>query len=137
MRLKFDKQTSLDFQVLGTNAKFCTLAKDEADDECRTQNGFVYAYNFNKNTRHTNFNVNGVGRTEGYVALVGFTRRVNTNTQNVNFGWWTEPKPKAKITQWETYHYGGVNFDWQRGRQQREDQGGGGPNLQRPTLLHG
>ncbi|HWS86178.1 MAG TPA: DUF5916 domain-containing protein [Pyrinomonadaceae bacterium] len=135
MRLKFDKQTSLDFQVLGTNANFCSLAKDEADDSCRTQNGFVYAYNFNKNTRHTNFNVNGVGRTPGYHALVGFTRRVNTNGHNLNFGWWTEPKPKAKVTQWETYHYAGGSFDWQGRSQNWTYEGQVGPNLQRQSFI--
>ncbi|HEX8119546.1 MAG TPA: DUF5916 domain-containing protein, partial [Pyrinomonadaceae bacterium] len=51
-RFKFDKQTSLDFQVLGTNARSCSFGKTEADDRCRTRNGFVYADNFNKNTRH-------------------------------------------------------------------------------------
>jgi len=134
-RFKFDKQTSLDFQVLGTNAKFCTLAKNEADDKCRTQNGFVYAYNFNKNARHHYFNVNGVGRTEGYVALVGFTRRVNTNSVNTNFGYFTEPKPKAKITSWETNHYAGGSFDWQGRSQNWTYEGQVGPNLQRQTYV--
>ena len=134
-RFKFDKQTSLDFQVLGTNARFCTLGKTEADDECSTQNGFVYAYNFSKNSRHHYFNVNGVGRTAGYVALVGFTRRVNTNSQNFNFGYFTEPKPKAKVTSWETNHYAGSSFDWQGRSQNWIYEGQFGPNLQRQTFI--
>jgi hypothetical protein len=134
-RFKFDKQTSLDFQVLGTNARFCSLAKNETDDRCNTQNGFVYAYNFNKNARHHYFNVNGVGRTEGYVALVGFTRRVNTNGHNFNFGYFTEPKPKAKITSWETNHYAGGSFDWQGRSQNWTYEGQFGPNLQRQTYV--
>jgi hypothetical protein len=134
-RLKFDKQTSLDVQVLGTTAHLCTFAKTENDDTCRTQNGFVYAYNFNKNARHWNFNTNAVGRTTGYVALVGFTRRVNTNSQNFNFGWWTEPKPKAKITSWEMYHYAGGSFDWQGRSQNWTYEGQVGPNLQRQTFI--
>ncbi|MFL6335623.1 MAG: DUF5916 domain-containing protein [Pyrinomonadaceae bacterium] len=134
-RFKFDKQTSLDFQVLGTNAKFCQLAKEQAGDQCRTQNGFVYAYNFSKNARHHYYNVNGVGRTEGYVALVGFTRRVNTNAVNTNFGYFTEPKPKAKITSWETSHYAGGSFDWQGRSQNWTYEGQVGPNLQRQTFV--
>ena len=134
-RIKFDKQTSLDFQVLGTNAKFCSLAKEKADDTCTTQNGFVYAYNFSKNARHHYFNVNGVGRTEGYVALVGFTRRVNTNSVNTNFGYFTEPKPKAKITSWEMNHYAGGSFDWQGRSQNWTYEGQVGPNLQRQSFI--
>jgi hypothetical protein len=134
-RLKFDKQTSLDVQVLGTNARFCAFARKEADDTCRTQNGFVYAYNFNKNARHHYFNVNGVGRTEGYVALVGFTRRVNTNSVNTNFGYFTEPKPKAKITSWEMNHYAGGSFDWQGRSQNWTYEGQVGPNLQRQSFV--
>ena len=134
-RLKFDKQTSLDVQVLGTNARFCAFAKKEADDTCRTQNGFVYAYNFNKNARHHYFNVNGVGRTAGYVALVGFTRRVNTNSVNTNFGYFTEPKPKAKITSWEMNHYAGGSFDWQGRSQNWTYEGQVGPNLQRQSFF--
>ncbi len=134
-RFKFDKQTSLDFQVLGTTAHLCTFAKTEDKDKCQTQNGFVYAYNFNKNARHHYFNVNGVGRTEGYVALVGFTRRVNTNGHNFNFGYFTEPKPKAKITSWETNHYAGGSFDWQGRSQNWTYEGQVGPNLQRQTYV--
>jgi hypothetical protein len=134
-RIKFDKQTSLDFQVLGTTARLCTFAKKAEDDTCDKQNGFVYAYNFNKNARHHYFNVNGVGRTEGYVALVGFTRRVNTNGHNFNFGYFTEPKPKAKITSWETNHYAGGSFDWQGRSQSWTYEGQVGPNLQRQTFV--
>ncbi|MET0647487.1 MAG: DUF5916 domain-containing protein, partial [Pyrinomonadaceae bacterium] len=134
-RLKFDKKTSLDVQVLGTNARFCSLGLTETDDRCTTQNGFVYAYNFNRNSRHHYFNVNGVGRTAGYNALVGFTRRVNTNGHNVNFGYFTEPKPKAKITSWETSHYAGGSFDWQGRSQNWTYEGQVGPNLQRQTYI--
>ncbi|HEX8145657.1 MAG TPA: DUF5916 domain-containing protein [Pyrinomonadaceae bacterium] len=134
-RFKFDKQTSLDFQVLGTTARQCTFARDEADDRCANKNGFVYAYSFNKNARHHYFNVNGVGRTAGYVARVGFTRRVNTNGHNVNFGYFTEPKPKAKITSWETNHYAGGSFDWQGRSQNWTYEGQVGPNLQRQSFV--
>jgi hypothetical protein len=134
-RFKFDKQTSLDFQVLGTTARLCTFAREEDGDDCATRNGFVYAYSFSKNARHHYFNVNGVGRTAGYVALVGFTRRVNTNGHNLNFGYFTEPKPKAKITSWETSHYAGGSFDWQGRSQNWTYEGQVGPNLQRQTFV--
>ena len=134
-RIRFNKQTTLDFQVLGTNARDCELAADPDNDTCQTQNGFAYAYNFSQNKRHLWWNVNGVGRTEGYRADVGFTRRVNTNSHNFNIGYNTEPKPKAKIVSWEMYSYLGGNADWQGRMQNWTYEGSVGPNLQRQTFI--
>ena len=134
-RFRFNKQTTLDVQALGTNARRCVLKADPDDDVCRTQNGFVYAYNFNQNKRHLWWNVNGVGRTAGYVADLGFTRRVNTNSQNFNIGYNSEPKPKAKIVSWHTNHHGSVTFDWQGRSQNIMYEGQVGPSLQRQTYF--
>jgi hypothetical protein len=134
-RFRFNKITTLDFQVLGTTARRCSLAAREEEDSCATLNGFAYAYNFNRDTRHTNFNLNGAARTSGYRADVGFTRRLNTNNHNVNFGYHTEPKPKATVVSWETYHYLGGNFDWQRRMQNWTYEGQVGPNLQRQSFI--
>jgi hypothetical protein len=134
-RFRFDKQTTLEFQVLGTNARTCAFDKDPAKDVCHTQNGFAYAYNFNQSKRHWWWNVNGAGRTADYIAAVGFTRRVNTNNHNLNFGFTSEPKPKAKIVSWEIDNYIGGNFDWQRRMQNWNYEGQIGPNLQRQTFI--
>ncbi|MDT4898590.1 MAG: hypothetical protein QOH25_3667 [Acidobacteriota bacterium] len=134
-RFKFNKQTSLDFQVLGTNARRCSLGEVEEDDTCRTLNGFAYAYNFNQNRRHLFINLNGVGRTAGYRADVGFTRRVNTNSHNSNVTYETEPKPKATLVSWNFYNYLGGNFDWQGRMQNWNDEFQTGPNLQRQTFI--
>jgi hypothetical protein len=134
-RIRFNKQTTFDFQVLGTNARRCSLAADPKDDTCRTFNGFAYAYNFSTNKRHLWWNVNGAGRTAGYRDDVGFTRRLNTNNYNFNIGYNTEPKPKAKIVSWELYSYLGGNFDWQKRNQNWNYEGSFGPNLQRQTFI--
>ena len=49
-RFRFDKMTTAEFQVLGTNSRRCDFAADPADDTCRTLNGFAYAYNVGKPT---------------------------------------------------------------------------------------
>ncbi|MFL6227369.1 MAG: DUF5916 domain-containing protein [Pyrinomonadaceae bacterium] len=134
-RFRFNKITTLDFQVVGTTTHRCTLAARQEDDSCDGLNGFAYAYSYNRNTRHTDFNTNGAGRTSGYRADVGFTRRLNTNNHNINFGYHTEPKPKASIVSWEMNHYLGGNFDWQRRMQNWTYEGQFGPNLQRQSFI--
>ncbi len=134
-RVRLDKQTTFDVQVLGTNTRSCALGEIAEDDTCRTRNGFVYAYNFDKNGRHLSINFNGVGRTSGYVADVGFTRRVNTNNHNSNISYNTEPKPKARIVSWNIYNYLGGNADWQGRMQNWNDEFQIGPNLQRQTFI--
>jgi hypothetical protein len=134
-RFRFDKQTTLEFQVLGTNERRCALAAEAVRDDCHTTNGLAYAYNLSQNKRHWWWNVNGSGRTAGYVSEVGFTRRVNTNNHNLNVGYTSEPRPKKKIVSWEIYNYVGGNFDWQRRMQNWNYEGQVGPNMQRQTYI--
>jgi hypothetical protein len=134
-RIKFNKQTTLDFQVLATNSHVCALAAKKADDTCQTLNGFAYAYNLTQSKRHLGWNINGVARTAGYRAFVGFTRRVNTDSHNFNIWYTTEPKPKAKIVSWEFDSYLGGNHDFQGRLQNWTYEGQVGPNLQRQTFI--
>jgi hypothetical protein len=134
-RFRFNKQTTLEFQVLGTNASDCTLKDDPAKDECRTRNGFAYSYLLQQSKRHWWWNINGAARTADYVARVGFTRRVNTNNHNLNVGYTSEPKPKQKIVSWEVYNYLGGNHDWQGRLQNWTYEGQVGPNMQRQTYV--
>ncbi|HEX8722927.1 MAG TPA: DUF5916 domain-containing protein [Pyrinomonadaceae bacterium] len=134
-RIRFNKQTTLEFQVLGTNARRCSLAADPEGDDCHTQNGFAYAYDLSQNKRHWNWNVNGAARTAGYVADLGFTRRTNTNNHNLNVGYTSEPRPKQKIVSWDVYNYIGGNFDWQGRMQNWNYEGQVGPNMQRQTYI--
>src|SRR5436305_6750414 len=134
-RFRFNKITTLDFQVLGTNAHICSLGAVREDDTCVTRNGFAYAYNFNQNRRHLSVNFNGAARTADYRAFVGFTRRTNTNCHNSNINYNTEPKPKAKLVSWNFYNYLGGNFDWQGRMQNWNDEFQTGPNLQLQTFV--
>jgi hypothetical protein len=134
-RFRLSKVTTAEFQVLGSNARRCELAADPAGDECRTHNGFAYAYSVTRAARHLWLNVNGAARTEGFRADVGFNRRLNTNNHNLNVEYNTEPKPKAKIVSWNTYHYFGGNFDWQGRLQNYTYEGQVGPSFQRQTFI--
>ncbi len=134
-RFRFNKQTTLEFQMLGTNARRCQLAADPARDDCFTKNGFAYSYLLSQSKRHWNWNINGAARTAGFVADLGFTRRVNTNNHNLNVGYNSEPKPKQKIVSWEIYNYLGGNHDWQGRLQNWTYEGQIGPNLQRQTYI--
>ncbi len=134
-RVRFDKRTTFEFQALGTNSRVCELAAAERDDSCRTQNGFAYAYNLSQNRRHLGWNINGAGRTAGYIAQVGFTRRLNTNNHNGNIWYVTEPRPKKKVVSWEFDSYLGGNHDWQGRLQNWTYEGQMGPNLQRQTFI--
>ncbi len=134
-RFRFNKITTVDFQVLGSNARRCSLGVVKEDDECQTLNGFIYAYNFNQNRRHLSINFNGSGRTIGYRSDVGFNRRVNTNNHNSNIDYTTEPHPKRKIVSWDFYNYLGGNFDWQGRMQNWNDEIQTGPNMQRQTFI--
>jgi hypothetical protein len=134
-RFKLDKQTTVEFQVLGTNARRCDFAADPVNDTCRTFNGFAYAYSATRSGRNSWYNVNGAARTGGYRADVGFSRRLNTNNHNLNVELLSEPKPKAKIVRWTTYNYLGGNHDWQGRLQNWTYEGQVGPNLQRQTYI--
>jgi hypothetical protein len=134
-RVRFDKQTTLEFQVLGTNSRRCDLGATVDDDSCRTLNGFAYSYALTQNRRHLGWNLNGVGRTQGYRADVGFTRRVNTNNHNANIWYVTEPKPKKKVVSWEYDSYLGGNADFQGRMQNWTYEGQLGPNLQRQSFI--
>ena len=134
-RIRFDKQTTFDVQVLGTNSRRCDVAARPEDDSCRTLNGLAYAYNLSQNRRHLGWNINGVGRTQGYRADVGFSRRLGTNSHNGNIWYVTEPKPKKKIVSWEFDSYLGGNHDWRGRLQNWTYEGQMGPNLQRQTFI--
>lgn len=152
-RFKLNSQTVFDFQVLGTTSRRCFAepTKDSyqpaAIDPCfngpgastrnsyRTGNGFGYYYNYNKSDRHWTFQLNGQGRTRDYRADVGFTRRRNTNFEDLFISYNSEPKPKAKIVNWRVFNSIRTNFDWQGHSQNWEDEAQIQFSMQRTSYL--
>lgn len=134
-RFRLDKQTTLEFQLLGTNAERCALGATEANDKCKTSNGFAYGYGVRRQTRNWAAGAEGGGRTEGYKADVGFTRRTNTNNHNLWFDYRTEPEPKAKIVSFSFSNFVSASSDWQGRMQNLMYEGQAGLSLQRQTFL--
>ncbi|HEV8138042.1 MAG TPA: DUF5916 domain-containing protein [Pyrinomonadaceae bacterium] len=132
-RFKLSAQKTFAFQVLGTTSRECfsdpkadlytplpsepCYNGDETRESYRTGNGFSYSMRYNRDGRHFYYGANASGRTKDYRAEVGFTRRTNTNNAGFFTGYNSEPKPKAKVVQWNLNISGGINFDWQ-GRSQ-------------------
>ncbi|HEY3028436.1 MAG TPA: DUF5916 domain-containing protein [Pyrinomonadaceae bacterium] len=141
-RLRLGEQTYFNFQVLGTISRRCffeprarerVLAITEpcfknADDpfsthtQYRTGNGFGYSYNYEQGGRHFGYNLRGEGRTSDYRADVGFTRRRNTNHDDLFVRYNSEPKPKATLISWRVFNSIRMNFDWQGHSQNWEDE---------------
>jgi hypothetical protein len=132
-RFKLDKQTTLTFQVLGTTSRRCftdpsaNLYTSSVSAPCfngsttrdfyRTGNGFGYNFSYSKDGRHFYYGANGEGRTADYRADVGFTQRTNSNNEGINFGYNSEPKPKARLINWHFNDSSNITFNWQ-GRSQ-------------------
>lgn len=116
-RFRVDKQTTFSWQVIGTHSRRDFFFPEENTSADRVKNGFIYAFDYNKDGRHFGYELSGVGRTEYYRADVGFNRRVNTNNPNAFIRYNSEPKPKAKLISWRVYTDFSSSFDWQ-GRSQ-------------------
>jgi hypothetical protein len=116
-RFRIDKQTTFSWQVLGTRSRRSFFFPDQGQSLDRRENGFIYAFDYNKDGRHFGYDLSAVGRTRYYRADVGFNRRVNTNNYNLFIRYSSEPKPKAKLISWRIFTAPSTNFDWQ-GRSQ-------------------
>ena len=116
-RLRVDKVTTFSAQALVTHSRHNFFYPDAGQTLDRSENGFIYATDYNMNGRHFGYDYSTVGRTRYYRADVGFNRRTNTNNHNLFIRYNSEPHPKAKLVSWRVYNAFGTNFDW-RGRMQ-------------------
>jgi hypothetical protein len=163
-RFKLSKQKTFSFQVLGTTSRKCFNEPEldthtpgpsdgcfvgyaptpanphqaaETRDYYRTGNGLGYTFSYNREGRHFYYGFNGDGRTRDYRADVGFTRRTNTNSEGANFGYNSEPKPKAKLISWSVSNSFGMNFNWQGLSQSSYDEGNLNLQFQHNSYLGG
>ncbi len=116
-RFRLDKQTVINFQVLGTTSRRFFFDPDAGKNIYRTGNGLAYTFGYEKHGRHFETNFDLTGRTRDYRADVGFTRRTNTNREELFTQYRSEPKPKAFLISWKVFNYLTSNFDFQ-GRMQ-------------------
>jgi len=116
-RFRLNKQTTLSAQALVTRSRHQFFYPDLGQTLDRTENGFIYATDYNMSGRHFGYEYSTVGRTRYYRADVGFNRRTNTNNHNLFVRYNSEPKPKARLISWRVYDDVSTNFSWQ-GRSQ-------------------
>ncbi|HEY0408107.1 MAG TPA: DUF5916 domain-containing protein, partial [Pyrinomonadaceae bacterium] len=112
-RFRFNPQTVLNFQVLGTTSRRFFFDPDEGRNIYRTGNAVAYAVHYSMDGRHFGYNYDGQGRTRDYRADVGFTRRFNNNRHGLFVYYNTEPKPKAAIISKHFHVLPEIQFDWQ------------------------
>ena len=112
-RIRFNRQTVLDFQVVGTNSRRFFFSPDEGQNLYRTGNAFAYSYNLNRTGRNFSYNLSGEGRTRDYRADVGFTQRTNTNRERLFLSYASTPNPKAKLISYRVTNADNLVFDWQ------------------------
>src|SRR5216684_223730 len=150
-RFQLDKQTTFNFQILGTASRRCfsdpsaNLYTPSITMPCfnnsttrnfyRAGNGLGYTFSYNKNGRHFYYGANGNGRTRDYRADVGFTRRTNHNNEGIYFGYNSEPKPKAKLINWHFNNSSDVSFDFQGLSQGWGEESNVSFNFQRNTYF--
>jgi hypothetical protein len=116
-RLKLDKKTVFNFQLLGTASRRFFYDADADKDIYRTGNAFAYYWNLDYTGRNFGYLIQGQGRTRDYRADVGFVPRTNTNNYASFFRFSSDPKPKATFIGWTLFNGLSTNFDWQ-GRSQ-------------------
>lgn len=119
-RFRLNPSTFFNFQVLGTTSRRFFFDADLGRRVYRTGNGLGYSFTFDKVGRHFSYTFNGEGRSSLYRADVGFTRRINTNSENLFVRYNSEPNPSARLVSWRVTNYSNTNFDW-RGRAQNWD----------------
>ncbi len=135
-RFKLNPKTTMQFQVIGTNSRFCfrqpefepTLNPEQAQrnrDICggrtfnqyRAGNGLGYFWNLDYTEKNRGWLIELTGRSKEYRADAGFTRRTNTNSIFFANRLSTEPKPKARIIRADWRQFARFNYNWQ-GRSQ-------------------
>jgi hypothetical protein len=116
-RFKLNQQTTFDFQVLGTTSRGFFFDPDSGENVYRTGNALAYSVRYEKTGRNFGYRFDGNGFSRYYLADVGFTRRVNTNSEALTLYYQSTPAPKATLIQWRVDSSLLSNFDWQ-GRHQ-------------------
>lgn len=134
-KLRINKQTTFNAQVLGTHTRANFFYPDEGRSLDRTENGFIYATDYNISGRNFGFDYATVGRTRYYRSDVGFNRRTNTNNHNLFVSYRTDPDPKAFLINWRVYNAFGTNFDWSGNLQSYNNETQMQWNLPRQTSI--
>jgi len=112
-RFRLDKQTTVNFQTLGTTSRNFFFDPDDGVTRYRTGNGFGYAANYNVSGRNWGWELYGEGFTKDYRADVGFFQRTNSNFNSFFIRYNSDPNPKKKIISVHWHAFNHVDYDWQ------------------------
>ena len=112
-RFRLDKQTTLNFQTLGTTSRNFFFDPNDGETRYRTGNGFGYATNYNVSGRNWGWELYGEGFTQDYRADVGFVQRTNSNFNSFFIRYNSDPNPKKKIISVHWHAFTNVGYDWQ------------------------
>ncbi len=112
-RIKTNKKTYIDFQLLGTVTKDDFFNPETGNVDYRVGRGFGYYFLFNSQGRNWTYRANLRGLTQDYRANIGFTPRVNNNRHDYFVQYRSNPKPQSPVVFWQTYSSFRPNFDFQ------------------------
>ena len=112
-RLRVNKQSIFNFQVLGTTSRNFFFDPQTGRNEYRTGNGLGYSTVYNVSGRNWGWELYGEGYTKDYRADVGFFGRRNTNFNSAFVRHNTDAKPKATILSRRVHNFSWIGYDFQ------------------------
>lgn len=105
-------QITAQFQAVFSNSRRFFRDLDQGGVDYRTGNGFSYTANISRNSRHWFVQAAGGGRTRDYRAEVGFTPRVNTNTEAFFWEYDSDQNQKGTFVSWGINSNTNIRYDW-------------------------
>jgi hypothetical protein len=112
-RFRLNKQTTTNFQILGTTSRNFFFDPDDGLTRYRTGNGLGYAAGYNVSGRNWGWELYGEGFTHDYRADVGFFQRTNSNFTFGFVRYNSDPNPKKKIISYHIHNASHIDYDWQ------------------------
>ena len=133
-RFRFDKSTTFNFQVIGTNSRNFFFNphdpcgyNDPPLPQCRpaglytvnegtryrNANGFGYSTAYVMSGRNWGYEFGGEGFTSDYRADVGFFQRTNSNFTYGIVRYNSDPNKKKKIISYHVHNFTHIDYDWQ------------------------
>ena len=112
-RFRIDKQTTFNFQVLGTTSRNFFFDPFTGTSNYGTGNGFAYTTTYDVSGRNFGWQLYGEGYTKKYRADVGFFGRTNTNFNSAFMRYNTNPNPKKTIISRHVHNFSWIGYDFQ------------------------
>jgi hypothetical protein len=116
-RLRFDKKTVAEFQVVGTTTRGNFYDPDLDKNLYRTGNGLGYSLWVERSGRNLYMNYLATGRSQDYRTDVGFSQRTDTNYLGSFIQYKTDQDPKKAIIFKRIQNATNISYDW-KGRSQ-------------------